>query len=405
MWYAGIDWADQHHDAVVIDEAGQRVATLRVAHTAEGLADLTTFLRGIGDVAEHPEHLACLVETSHGLLISALLEAGLPVYPLNPKTVDRHRKPAGAKTDAIDAYLLARTGRSDLADLRRLAPDSPLITELKVLTRDQDTLIQSQTRLLNQLTACLKAYYPVALDLFGKLHQPTTLAFLQTFPTLEQARAASVDQMAAVLTAAGHPHAAAKAQQIGQQVRRPQLQADPALTRAKARLMLALVAQLQPLIAQIAAYDQEITRLFRMHSDSRAFASLPRAATRLAPRLLAEWGDDRARYADAASVQALAGTAPVAFQSGKFATVHRRYACSKPLRNALHQFAWQSIQKEPWARAYYQRKRQEGKSHSMAVRALANQWVRIIYAFWVKHEAYDATIFLAAQQAHAPRAA
>jgi transposase len=405
MWYAGIDWADQHHDAVVIDEAGQRVAALRVAHTAEGLADLTTFLKGIGDVAEHPDHLACLVETSHGLLISTLLEAGLSVYPVNPKTVDRHRKPAGAKTDAIDAYLLARTGRSDLADLRRLTPDSPLIAELKVLTRDQDSLVQNQTRLLNQLTACLKAYYPVALDLFGKLHQPTTLAFLQTFPTLEQARAASVEQIGAVLAAAGHPHAAAKAAQIWQQVRQPQLQADPALTRAKARLMLALVAHLQPLIAQIAAYDQEITRLFLRHSDSKAFASLPRAKTRLAPRLLAEWGDDRARYTDAASVQALAGTAPVAFQSGKFATVHRRYACSKPLRNALHQFAWQSTQKEPWARAYYQRKRREGKSHTMAVRALANQWVRIIYALWVKHEAYDATIFLAAQQTHAPRAA
>jgi transposase len=378
MWYAGIDWADQHHDAVVIDEAGQRVATLRVAHTAAGLADLTTFLKGIGDVAAHPEHLACIVETSHGLLISALLEAGVPVYPVNPKTVDRHRKPSGAKTDAIDAYLLARTGRSDLADLRRLAPDSPLIAELKVLTRDQDTLIQNQTRLVNQLTACLKDYYPVALELFGKLHQPTTLAFLQAFPTLEQARAVSVEQIGAVLQTAGHPQAAAKAAQIWQHLQHPQVQADPVLTRAKARLMLALVAHLQPVLAQIAAYDQEITRLFRLHSDSRAFASLPRAKTRLAPRLLAEWGDDRARYTDAASVQALAGTAPVAFQSGKFATVHRRYACSKPLRNALQQFAWQSTLQEPWARAYYQRKRREGKSHSMAVRALANQWVRII---------------------------
>jgi transposase len=405
MWYAGIDWADQHHEVVVIDEAGQRVAALRVAHTAEGLAELTTFLRGLGDVAARPEQLACLVETSHGLLISALLEAGLSVYPVNPKTVDRHRKPAGAKTDAIDAYLLARTGRSDLADLRRLTPDSPLITELKVLTRDQDTLIQSQTRLVNQLTACLKAYYPVALELFGKLHQPTTLAFLQAFPTPEQARAATVEQIAAVLKAAGHPQAPAKATRIAQHLRQPHLEADPVVTRAKARLMLSLVAQLQVLLPQIAAYDEEITRLFLRHSESRAFASLPRTGTRLAPRLLAEWGDDRGRYTAAASVQALAGTSPVAFQSGKFAAVHRRYACSKPLRNALHQFAWQSTLQEPWARAYYQRKRREGKSHSMAVRALANQWVRIIYALWLKHEAYDATVFLAAQQTHAPRAA
>jgi transposase len=405
MWYAGIDWADEHHDVVVLDDAGQRVASLRVAHTAAGLSQLTAFLKGLGDVATHPEHLACIVETTHGLLISTLLEAGLPVYPVNPKTVDRHRKPSGAKTDAIDAYLLARTGRSDLADLRRLTPDSPLIAELKVLTRDQDTLIQSQTRLVNQLTACLKAYYPVALELFGKLHQPTTLAFLQAFPTLEQAQAASVAQLTAVLQAAGHPQAAAKAAQIRQHLQHPQLQADPVLTRAKARLMLALVAQLQPLLAQIAAYDEEITRLFLSHSDSRAFASLPRAGTRLAPRLLAEWGDERERYPDAAGVQALAGTAPVAFQSGKFVSVHRRYACSKPLRNALHQFAWQSTLQEPWARAYYQRKRREGKSHSMAVRALANQWVRLIYALWLKQEAYDATIFLAAQQTHAPRAA
>jgi transposase len=215
MWYAGIAWADEHHDAVVLDDAGQRVASLRVAHTAEGLAQLTTFLQGRGDVATHPEHLACIVETTHGLLISTLLEAGLPVYPVNPKTVDRPRKPSGATTDAIDADLLARTGRSDLADLRRLRPDSPLVAALKVLTRDQDSLIQSQTRLVNQLPACLKAYYPVALDLFGKLHQPSTLAFLQAFPTPQEAPAAPLEQIVAVLKAAGHPQAATKAPQIG----------------------------------------------------------------------------------------------------------------------------------------------------------------------------------------------
>jgi transposase len=405
MWYAGIDWADEHHDVVVLDEVGKRVGTLHVDHSAEGVATLITFLKGIGDVATQAEHLACLVETNRGLLISALVDAGLPVYPVNPKTVDRHRKPAGAKTDALDAYLLARLGRSDLADLRRLLPDSPLCAELKALTRDQDSLIASQTRLVNQLTACLKSYYPVAVELFTALPQPSTLAFLQAFPTLEQARAATVEQIAAVLQEARHSTAAAKAKKIRQQVQHPQLQADAVVTRTKARLMLALVAQLSPLVAQIAAYDAEIRRLFLSHSASTVFASLPRAGTRLAPRLLAEWGDDRGRYADAASVQALAGTAPVAWQSGKFATVHRRYACSKPLRNALHQFAWQSTLQDGWAQTYYQRKRGEGKSHAMALRALANQWVRIIYALWVKHEVYDAVVFMAAQQAHGARAA
>jgi len=142
-----------------------------------------------------------------------------------------------------------------------------------------------------------------------------------------------------------------------------------------------------------------------LHADSQVFSTLPRAGKRLAPRLLAEIGDDRSRYQDAASLQALAGTSPVPYESGNYAKPHRRYACIKPLRNALHQFAWQSTQTEPWAMTYYQRKRKEGKSHSVAVRALSNVWVRILFAVWFKREQYQPAIFDQAQRLHAPRAA
>jgi transposase len=170
-------------------------------------------------------------------------------------------------------------------------------------------------------------------------------------------------------------------------------------------LLLALVHQLVPVVETIAAYDKEIARLFLTHPDAALFVSLPGAGKRLAPRLLAEWGDDRTRYQDASSVQALAGTSPVAFQSGKFATAHRRLACNKALRNAFQQFAWLSTRAEAWALAYYQRKRQEGKPHAAALRALANHWVRILFAAWTRHQCYDPAIFLAAQQAHAPHVA
>jgi transposase len=116
-------------------------------------------------------------------------------------------------------------------------------------------------------------------------------------------------------------------------------------------------------------------------------------------------GDDRERYTSAASVQALAGASPVTYESGKYARAHRRQACIKSLRNTLYQFAWQSTAAEPWATTYYRRKRREGKSHSMAVRALANCWVRIIHAMWLTHTVYRSDIFLAAQQAHASPAA
>src|SRR5262249_49680244 len=155
-------------------------------------------------------------------------------------------------------------------------------------------------------------------------------------------------------------------------------------------LLLALVSQLEPLLEQIKQYDMEISRLFLRHPDSPIFSSLPRAGKRLAPRLLTGWGDDRERYLSAASVQALAGTSPVAYQSGNYAKAHRRSVCVKPFRNVLYQFAWQSTFQEPWAQAYYERKRSEGKSHSMAVRALATGWMRIIHAMWLGQRAYAA---------------
>ncbi len=401
MWFAGIDWADRHHDLVVIDETGRKVAQLRVEHTPEGLAKLVSFLRDIAPL----EQIACILETTHGLLITALLEAGAVLYPVNPKTVERKRKASGAKTDLIDAYLLAKHGRAEFADLRRLEPDSPQVAELKALTRDQDALIQMQTRLVNQLTACLKAYYPVALTLFTKLQQKSTLLFLQTYPTPHAAQAASKEQLRLLLKQAGHPTPEKVATTIMEAVRAPQLQADAITIKTKTRLMLALVAQLLPLLEQIKAYDTEITELFLTHADSQIFKSLPGAGKRLTPRLLAEWGDDRNRYAETRSIQALAGTCPVPWKSGEYATVHMRFACLKPLRNALYQFAWLSTQQEPWAQAYYQRKRAEGKSHSMAVRALANVWVRILFAMWHKREVYQRSTFECAQHLHARHAA
>jgi hypothetical protein len=167
--------------------------------------------------------------------------------------------------------------------------------------------------------------------------------------------------------------------------------------------MRSLVKQLLVVIEEIASYDKAIHTLFLTHNDQDLWSSLPGEGLRLAPRRLPEWGEDRSRYADASSVQTLAGTAPVPFQSGNYAKAHKRFACLKPLRNVLHQFAWQSTRQEAWARDYYQRKRAEGKTHSMAVRALANVWVRIIYRMWVNKTSYQTATFEAARLAHAPR--
>ena len=406
MWFAGIDWADQHHDVVVLDAAGARVGQLRVPHSAAGVGQLIAWLRQIGDVSTCPEHLACLIETTHGVLITALLEQGLSVYPVNPKTVDRARKPSGAKTDAIDAHdpgaprpqrprraaappagSAAHPGAQD-ADPRPGCGDPAADAPDEPGDRVPEGVLSGGAHLVRP-------------------HRPRRHAgHARGVPLAHRVPGRARERSSPPCSRRGTtPRRQQKAQASGSRPRRRSSTRLPPVAQAKARYLLALVAHLRLVMQQVAEYDAEIARVFEAHGDRDLFASLPGVGQRIAPRLLAEWGEDRARYASAASVQALAGTAPVIFQSGAHRSTRMRNACSKPLRNVLYQFARVSIQRDAWAKRYYDRKRQEGKTFTMAVRALANQWVRILYAVWQKRAVYDPQVFAQAQQAHGRQAA
>ena len=74
MFYTGIDWADQKHDGLVLDEAGRKLGSIRVAHTPEGLDKLDAWLSStLGDQGK--EQMACIIEINHGLLIAFLRSA------------------------------------------------------------------------------------------------------------------------------------------------------------------------------------------------------------------------------------------------------------------------------------------------------------------------------------------
>jgi len=94
LLYVGIDWADTQHRVSIIDAQGVEKANFTIPHTREGLEHLKEKLIKL---AQNPQSIACIIETKHGLLIQFLLEAGFAVYPVNPKVVDRRRKPSALK--------------------------------------------------------------------------------------------------------------------------------------------------------------------------------------------------------------------------------------------------------------------------------------------------------------------
>ena len=383
-----------------MDESGVTVATGTIDHTAEGLERFMALVRAR---VQTPRDVLVALETSQGPLVGALLDQQFTVYAINPKAVDRHRerfRVAGAKSDLRDAWVLATLLRTDRAQYRPLLPDSDIAQELRALTRDRAELVRTRTMLSNQLTACLKAYFPEFLTLFADPDRPVALALLQAFPTREALRAVSPADLEAFLGRQHCPYRRQRAAEIHARMQGRGFQIAPPVVRAKARLAGTLVSQLQTLAEHLDAYDREIQRVLRLHPDGELYHSLPGAADLLAARMVGELGDNRDRYRDASSAQCEAGTAPVTRKSGSVRTVHVRRACIHPLRDTLWQFAFASIRQCEWAEAYYWRARKRGKKHAEAVRMLGNIWLRIIIAMRRDRRPYDETLYLKARSAH-----
>jgi transposase len=128
--------------------------------------------------------------------------------------------------------------------------------------------------------------------------------------------------------------------------------------------------------------ENEMNNITDSHRMGVVFKSLPGAGTVLACKLLALFGDNKNRFNDYNGVQCLFGTAPKNYQSGMYHKVIMRKACNKSARALLYKFAFSSMQFSEWARCYYDNQRLKGKTHSVAVRALSNKWIKIIYKMW-----------------------
>ncbi len=195
MLLVGIDWADTEHVYCLMDDAGTTLATGTIDHTAEGLERFMALVRAR---VQNPQDVLVALETSHGPLVGALLDQQFTVYAINPKAVDRHRerfRVASAKSDLRDAWVLATLLRTDRAQYRPLRPDSEIAQELRALTRDRAELVRTRTILSNQLTACLKAYFPEFLALFADPDRPVALALLRAFPTREALQTVSAEKI------------------------------------------------------------------------------------------------------------------------------------------------------------------------------------------------------------------
>lgn len=394
--FAGFDWAKNHHDVVILDAQGTIIDEFRIQHTIAGWDFWSE------KVAAHPG-LAVAVETSFGAAVEQLLESGVTVYPVNPMNAKRYRErhcSSGNKTDRHDAWALADALRLDGHAWRPLSVQDPLVAELRILCRDEVTLIGERTALVNQLQQALHEYYPTALEAFDDWTCSGARAFVAAFPSAADLVKAGKRKWDKFL----HSHKLYRAQTYQDRItafeQADQWKASPATVAAKSLYAVARCKQLRVLQSQLDAYRRRIEALFATHPDSGLFGSLPGAGAKIAPRLLGEIGSDRTLYDNPQGLQCMAGTAPVSFQSGKIDKVKIRRACNKQLRQTMHLLSDHSRAKCPWAATYYEAQRQRGKTHAQALRCLGQRWLKIIWKMWQTHTTYDPDLHARNQFAH-----
>ena len=394
--WIGFDWADKEHEIVEYIVATKEMSNYKVTHSPGALHQWALELRQRYNGAR----VGVAIEQGRGPVVYAL--AGydfIDVYPINPQSAANYRKTfavSGAKSDRRDAAMLADMVLKHPEEFKPWRPDDEVVRSLRLLVEGRRKQVNQVTRLTNQLTAQLKSYYPLALELAGELKSRQACDFLEQWPTLEKLKQARPAQLRNFFKKHGRPREETIQERIQKVKDAIALTDDPAALLAGSMMARSIASQIRVLIEMIAEFDHKIAELFKSHPDCSIFESFPGAGPILAPRLLAAFGADRDRWRSAADIQTLSGIAPVTYQSGKSKGVKMRQACPKFMRQTFQEYAEQSLCWSDWAKAYHNDLRQRDRDHHAAVRSLAFKWIRIMYSCWKNSTPYSDPMYIKA---------
>ena len=408
MLFVGDDWAEEHHDIELVDEAGRRLAKTRLPEGIAGIGRLHELLAAhVAEDAE-PDQVVVGIETDRGVWVRALVASGYRVYAINPLQVARYRErhsTSGAKSDAGDARVLAELVRLDRAAHRPIAGDSDLAEAIKLVARAHQRLIWDRHRQLLRLREALREFFPAALDAFDDLAAPDALELLQIAPDPASAARLSRARIRGALGRARRRNPDQRAALVQTALRAEQLGQPPVVTGAYAAIVRSLTAVIAALNTQISVMEAQVVAHFGRHPDAECYRSQPGLGLVLAARVLGEFGDDPGRYAGARCRKNYAGTSPITQASGKRRVVLARYARNRRLADALHQQAFCALTASPGARAYYDSLRARGIGHHAALRQLGNRLVGILHGCLKTGTTYDEQTAWAHHSTHQHHAA
>ena len=386
--FVGVDIAKGDHYACAVTAAGAEVLARSVRNDEASIGRL------IDDAAVHGT-VALVIDTTSSaasLLLEAAARREVPVAYVTGLAMRRAADlyAGAAKTDPKDAAVLADHARRNADRLTWTEPSDELLVRLRILNGRDTDLAADATRAANRLRDALLAVSPALERALGDKVATSGGArdALVRWGTPTALRSAGRARIHARIAKRSPRTAGRLTDAIW-----AALDAQHITVTAEAtwgHTISELAADLDRVCARRDQLATDIAEAFMAHPLGKVLNSLCGFGPRTGARTLAEIGDPH-RFADGGRLASCAGLAPVDWQSGRSAVARKPRGGNHRLKNALLTAAFVAAQHDPDARAYYQRKRSEGKRHNAGVVCVARRRRNIILAMLKTQTPYQPT--------------
>jgi transposase len=375
--FVGLDVGKSDHHAVAVTAAGKVVFDKALPNDEARLRSILQELVAAHGlvlmVVDQPATIGAL-PVAVAEAVESVEVAYLPGLAMR-RIADLH--PGSAKTDARDAFIIAEAARTMPHTLRNIRVDEAQIAELAILAGFDDDLAAQVTATSNRLRGMLTQIHPALERVLGpRVTHPAVADLLSRYPTPAKLAAAGRGHVRARLK----KHAPRLAETLTEEIfdALGQQSVVVAGTDAAATVIPILAGQLGSLTHQRATVAAQVEALVEAHPLCPVLTSMPGVGVRTAARILTEVvGKD---FATAGHLASYAGIAPVTRRSGtSIRGEHAPKGGNKRLKRALFLSAFASLHHPP-SRAYYDRKRAQGKRHNQAIIALARRRTDVLFA-------------------------
>jgi transposase len=385
--WIGVDIGKTHHWVCVVDETGEKVFSLEVLNDESQIIEV---IAAVNEVAPVRVWAIDILGTPSALLVALLAKAGEQMRYASGRVVAAMSTAytGEGKTDAKDAYVIAETARIR-TDLSVIGSDTDLVRTLGVLTGHRADLVADRVRMINRLRDLLTSVFPALEREFDFASRKGALVLLTGYATPEAIRRMGEARLSRWLRqrrVRGYAGVAARAVAAAQ-TQRTVLAGQDVAASIVAELAGTVLTQHE----RLKVLDQQIQDAFAQHPHAEVIESMPGFGPVLGASLLVAAGDLTA-FPTAGHLAAAAGLVPVPNDSGRrVGNLHKPRRYSRPLRHALYLSAQTSMMRAGPNRDYYLKKRNQGRTHSQAVIALARRRVDVLWALLRDNRSWSTT--------------